>query len=72
MSRLEEIKPGSQVSGVVAGATVEVVSVEWIGDQAVNLVYRSGSGSVAEISPDATSAECDLAKTRAREAINHL
>jgi superfamily II DNA or RNA helicase len=48
MIRLEDIKPGSQVSGVVAGATVEVVSVEWIGDQAVNLVYRSGSGSVAE------------------------
>ena len=48
MSLLEDIKPGSQVSGVVAGATVEVVSVEWIGDQAVNLVYRSGSGSVAE------------------------
>ena len=44
MSLLEDIKPGSQVSGVVAGATVEVVSVEWIGDQAVNLVYRSGSG----------------------------
>lgn len=50
MSRLEDIKPRSQVSGVVAGAAVEVVSVEWICDQAVNVVYRSGSGSVVETS----------------------
>lgn len=27
---------------------MEVVSVEWIGDQAVNVVYRSANGSVAE------------------------
>ena len=48
MSLLEELRPGGRVSGVVAGAAVDVVSVEWIGDQAVNVVYRSGSGSVAE------------------------
>lgn len=48
MSRLEDIRPGGRVSGVPAGAAVEVVSVEWIGDQAANVVYRSANGSVAE------------------------
>ena len=48
MSRLEDIRPGGRVSGVAAGAAVEVVSVEWIGNQAVNVVYRNSNGTVAE------------------------
>jgi len=48
MIKLEDIKPGGRVSGVMPGGAVEVVSVEWIGNQAVNVVYRQSSGSVAE------------------------
>ena len=45
---LEDIRPGGRFSGIAPGASVEIVSVEWIGEQAVNLVYRSASGSIAE------------------------
>ncbi|WP_026147568.1 protein NO VEIN domain-containing protein [Limimaricola hongkongensis] len=48
MAKLEEIKPGSRVSGATPGTAVEVVSVEWIGNQAVNIVFRQTSGAVAE------------------------
>lgn len=48
MARLEDIKNGAAVSGVTPSQTVEVVSVEWIGDQAINLVYRVPGGSVSE------------------------
>ncbi len=48
MTRLEDIKNGASVAGVVPNQTVEAVSVEWIGDQAINLVYRIPGGSVSE------------------------
>lgn len=48
MSALEEIKPGTRVSGLTPGGSVEVVSVEWIGKQAVNIVYRPAAGPIAE------------------------
>ena len=48
MTALEDIKHGASVRGVVPGQPVEVVSVEWIGDQAINLVYRVQGSGVAE------------------------
>ncbi|WP_417273891.1 protein NO VEIN domain-containing protein [Celeribacter halophilus] len=48
MTKLEDIKPGGRVSGVTPGNAVEVVSVEWIGNQAINVVFRQGNGSVSE------------------------
>ncbi len=48
MTRLEDIKYGASVAGVVPNQSVEAVSVEWIGDQAINLVYRVAGGSVSE------------------------
>lgn len=48
MARLEDIKSGAAVGGVMPSQSVEVVSVEWIGGQAINLVYRVPGGSVAE------------------------
>jgi len=48
VSALEEIRPGGRVVGLAPGTSVEVVSVEWIGDQAINVVYRTSNGSVAE------------------------
>ncbi|OYQ35726.1 RNA helicase [Sandarakinorhabdus cyanobacteriorum] len=48
MTKLEDIRNGAFVAGVLPSQTVEVVSVEWIGDQAINLVYRVPGGSVAE------------------------
>ena len=48
MSLLEDISPGAMVEGVVPEKPVQVVSVEWIGNQAINLVYREPNGGVSE------------------------
>lgn len=48
MTKLEDVKPGGRVEGMVPGTPVEVVSVEWIGNQAINVVFRQSSGAVAE------------------------
>jgi superfamily II DNA or RNA helicase len=48
MSTLEEIRPGARVKGIAPGGTVEVVSTEWIGTQAVNVVFRDPAGAVTE------------------------
>jgi hypothetical protein len=48
MTSLEDLKRGASIQGIFPGQAVEVVSVDWIGDQAINLVYRVPSGSVAD------------------------
>jgi len=48
VTKLEDIRNGASIAGVVPNQTVEAVSVEWIGDQAINLVYRIPGGSVSE------------------------
>jgi superfamily II DNA or RNA helicase len=48
MSALEDLKRGASVKGIAPGQAVEIVSLEWIGQQAVNVVYRVPGGSVAE------------------------
>ena len=45
---LEDIGPGAMVEGIVPEQSVQVLSVEWIGNQAINLIYREPSGSVSE------------------------
>ncbi len=48
MTTLEDIKNGASVAGVVPNQSVEIVSVDWIGDQALNLIYRIPDGPVSE------------------------
>ncbi len=48
MATLEQICPGTMVRGIVPDAAVQVVSVDWVGNQAINLVYRTADGNVAE------------------------
>jgi superfamily II DNA or RNA helicase len=45
---LENIKNGASVRGIGSAQVVQVVSVDWIGDQAINVVYRDHNGTVAE------------------------
>lgn len=47
-ARLEDIKNGASVRGVASAQPVQVVSVDWIGDQAISIVYRDHNGTVAE------------------------
>lgn len=48
MTALEDIKSGAMVRGIAPNQAVQIVSVEWIGDQALNVVFRDQNGSVAE------------------------
>ena len=48
MTGLEDIKHGAMVRGVAPGHSVQIISVDWIGNQAVNLVYRDPNGGVSE------------------------
>ncbi|MCC7196397.1 MAG: DUF3883 domain-containing protein [Gemmatimonadaceae bacterium] len=44
---LEELTPGSSISGIVPNAAVSIVSVQWHGAGALTLVYRDPEGRVA-------------------------
>ena len=41
MAKLEDIKNGALIKGIAPNQFVHVVSVDWIGDQAMNVVYWS-------------------------------
>ena len=47
-ARLEDIKGGASVRGIVSPQSVQVVSVDWIGEQAINVVFRDHNGAIAE------------------------
>lgn len=47
-ARLEDLTPGSIVSGVTAAGSVVVVAAKWYGSNAVNVTYRDESGQVAD------------------------
>jgi len=48
MARLEDIRVGSLVEGLAPGPGASVVSIDWIGAQAVNVAFRNHEGAVAE------------------------
>ena len=47
MARLEEIKPGAAIKGVVPDMAVTVVDVKWFGSEALELTYKTPTGNVA-------------------------
>ncbi|MBN9266231.1 MAG: DUF3883 domain-containing protein [Hyphomicrobium sp.] len=48
MALLEDIRAGARVDGIAPGNAVDVVSVEWIGNQAINVVFRGTEGTITE------------------------
>jgi len=48
MEKLENIRNGALVRGVASSEAVQIVSVEWVGDQAINVAFRTGTGNVEE------------------------
>ena len=42
--KLEELQPDAAVRGILPNGTVEVVSVQWHGSEALTLIYRPPSG----------------------------
>ena len=49
VSTLEDIRPGARVTGLGPDTPAEVISADWIGNQAITVVYRKSDGSVDEI-----------------------
>lgn len=47
-AKLEDIKVGASVRGLASALPVQIVSIEWIGNQAINVVYRDHDGAVAD------------------------
>src|SRR4051794_25376114 len=47
MSRLDDLKPGASVKGVLPNGLVTVVSVQWHGSEALELTYKTPDGRVA-------------------------
>ncbi|GAB4287817.1 MAG: helicase-related protein [Coriobacteriia bacterium] len=47
-ARLEDLTPGTRVSGITPAAPVEVVQATWHGTSALTLTYRTPDGRVAE------------------------
>lgn len=45
--RLEDLQPGAAVHGIVPDALASVVSVQWFGDDAIELTYKTATGKVA-------------------------
>ena len=48
MARLEDIRNGALVAGLMPSRPVHVVSTEWIGNEALNVIFRDPQGSVSE------------------------
>jgi hypothetical protein len=46
MAKLEDLKPGSSIRGVLPGGLVAVVSVQWFGSDAIELTYKDATGKV--------------------------
>lgn len=72
MTKLEEIRSGARVAGIVPSHPVEVVSVDWIGNQALNLVYRIPGGTVSETTQIATFFESQPREDRIERVAGHL
>lgn len=46
--KLEELSPGAHISGVVPSAAVGVVALQWHGDMAVEITYKTHTGELGQ------------------------
>jgi SNF2 family DNA or RNA helicase len=47
MSRLEDLRPNAAVKGILPDALVTVVTTQWFGSEALELMYKTTAGKVA-------------------------
>lgn len=47
MARLEDLKQGASVKGILPDCLVTVVNVQWFGSEALELTYKDSSGKLA-------------------------
>lgn len=48
MARLEELHAGTRLTGLAPSGSATVESVQWIGEQALKVIYRDGGGRLGE------------------------
>ena len=46
MARLEDLTTGTRVTGLISAGVVTVESAQWIGEQALKVIYRDGEPSL--------------------------
>ena len=46
MARLEDLKQGANVNGILPNQQVTVVNVSWFGTSVIELTYRDASGNL--------------------------
>ena len=49
MAALEEIKPGSMISGIIPDKSVEVVATQWVGVNTMTVIFRDGNVGIEEL-----------------------
>lgn len=49
MAKLEELRPNASVRGIVPDVLVSVINLNWFGDAAVELTYKTPSGKVSNV-----------------------
>ncbi len=48
MARLEDLTTRTRLTGLVASGSATVESVQWIGDQALKVIFRDGDGQLSD------------------------
>ena len=48
MARLEDLTTGTRLTGLTASGIATVESVQWIGDQALKVIFRDGAGQLSD------------------------
>ena len=48
MARLEDLHTGTRLTGLGASGTAPVESIQWIGEQALRVIFRDGAGQLGE------------------------
>jgi hypothetical protein len=56
MARLEDLTTGTHLTGLAASGSATVESVQWIGEQALKVIFRDGEGQLSEPLPHQISA----------------
>ena len=48
MARLEDLTTGTRLTGLASAGVATVESVQWIGEQALKVIYRDGEGQLSD------------------------
>ena len=46
--RLEDVKPGARLTGLIADGAVEVIAATWVGSDTLTAICRSAAGGIIE------------------------